>query len=366
MVESRTDPEARESLVDPEALPVESIRHQQDVKDELQKASPPPETDQHEPARADWTWVVVYGAAALALGALATAIGVGPFGLSATLALRFSQVALAGALSALVLAVHRAAVALVCARVKSKASRYDLRRILRLAAILATVMAVASVFFANWYATAVSLGLVSLILGLALQAPITSFFAWIYILVRKPYRVGDRIRIGDATGDVIDVGYFDTTLWEFGGELLSTDHPSGRIIKFPNSHVFNTLVYNYSWSLFPYVWNEIKFQVAYESDLEFVARTMREVVEEHRGPSMVERVRTYRGLLSETAVDHLQVQEHPTVQFRVNEMTWLDAIVRYLVDPRRAGSVKTELIRSLLERLNAAPERVMFPKANSR
>src|SRR5262245_21356559 len=319
MVGSRTDPEARESLADPETLPVESIRHQQDVRDELQKASPPPETDQQEPSRGDWTWVVVYGAAALVLGMLAPAIGVGPFGLSATLALRFSQIALAGALSALVLAVHRAVVALICVRVKSKASRYDLRRILRLAAILAMVMAIASVFFANWYATAVSLGLVSLILGLARQAPITSFFAWIYILVRKPYRVGDRIRIGDATGDVIDVGCFDTTLWEFGGELLSTDHPSGRIIKFPNSHVFNTLVYNYSWSLFPYVWNEIKFQVAYESDLEFVARTMSEVVEEHRGGSMAERVRTYRELLCETAGDHLQAPERPMGQVRVPE-----------------------------------------------
>jgi hypothetical protein len=54
------------------------------------------------------------------------------------------------------------------------------------------------------------------------------------------------------------------------------------------------------------------------------------------------------------------------VLFRVNDLSWLDAIVRYLVDPRRAGSVKTELIRKLLERLNAAPDRVLFPKANAR
>jgi len=65
----------------------------------------------------------------------------------------------------------------------------------------------------------------SLILGFALQTPITSFIGWIYILIHTPYRVGDRIRIGDATGDVIDVGYLDTTLWEFGGQYLSTDHP---------------------------------------------------------------------------------------------------------------------------------------------
>ena len=57
----------------------------------------------------------------------------------------------------------------------------------------------------------------------------------------------NRIKIDQATGDVIDVGYLDTTLWEFGGDLLSTDHPSGRVIRFPNSKVLNSVIYNYSW-----------------------------------------------------------------------------------------------------------------------
>src|SRR5439155_1236689 len=84
----------------------------------------------------------------------------------------------------------------------------------------------------------------------------------LYFLVRRPYQVGDRVKIGDATGDVIDVGYLDTTLWEFGGDYLSTDHPTGRVIRFPNEKVLDTMVWNYSWPLFPYVWNEIKFQIA--------------------------------------------------------------------------------------------------------
>jgi small-conductance mechanosensitive channel len=99
---------------------------------------------------------------------------------------------------------------------------------------------------------------------------------------------------------VIDVSYLDTTLWEFGGQYLSSDHPSGRIIKFPNSNVLTTPVYNYSWPLFPYIWNEIKFQVAYDSDLEFVAKTMSEVAEEELGETMMERVKVYRELLAET------------------------------------------------------------------
>ncbi len=82
----------------------------------------------------------------------------------------------------------------------------------------------------------------------------TSLIGWVYILFRHPYRVGDRIKIGDATGDVIDVGYIDTALWEFGGPYLSTDHPSGRMIKFPNNKVLDSIVYNYSGPHFPYIW----------------------------------------------------------------------------------------------------------------
>jgi small-conductance mechanosensitive channel len=223
-----------------------------------------------------------------------------------------------------------------------------------------------SVLFVNWYTAVVSLGVFSVIVGLAFQTTFTSFIAWVYILIRSPYRVGDRIKIDEATGDVIDVGYLDTTLWEFGGDLLSTDHPSGRVIRFPNSKVLNSVVYNYSWPLFPYIWNEIKFSVAYESDLEFVAQTMQQVAEEELGEAMLKRVRTFTKLLAETPVDRLEVRERPTVIFRVNSNTWLDAIVRYVVPTRAAGRVKSRLIKKMLTRLNAEPDKVMFPKADAR
>jgi len=251
-------------------------------------------------------------------------------------------------------------------RVTDPVSEYNLRRILKLLATFIVGLIIISVLFVNWYTAVVSLGVFSVILGLALQTTFTSFIGWIYILVRTPYRVGDRIRIGNATGDVIDVGYLDTTLWEFGGDLLSTDHPSGRVIKFPNSNVLNSAVYNYSWPLFPYVWSEIKFHVAYQSDLGFVAQTMQDIAREEIGEAMLERVRTYKKLLAETPVDELQVRERPNVIFRVSDNTWLEAILRYLVPPREAGRIKTRLIKKMLERLNAEPERTLFPKSNMR
>ena len=251
-------------------------------------------------------------------------------------------------------------------RVRDAVYQYNLKRVSRLVVWVAIGFFVLTIFFQNWYTAVVSFGLISLVLGFALQTPITSFIGWIYILVREPYRVGDRIKIGLVSGDVIDVSYLDTTLWEFGGDYLSTEHPSGRIIKFPNSTVLSSPVYNYTWPLFPYIWNEIKFQVAYNADLDFIAATMKEVAEQEVGEAMMKQVAVFREILAHTPVNQLEVQERPVVLFRVSENTWLEAIVRYLVHPKEAGRVKTRLIKELLTRLNAEPDRVLFPRDSNR
>ena len=270
------------------------------------------------------------------------------------------------ALIVVVLAIAKAISVYALGRIEDAAIRFTLQRVGYLLVALLIALVAVSIIFVNWYAALTALGVGSIIIGLAVQTPMKSFIAWIYILVRQPFRVGDRIKIDDATGDVIDVGYLDTTLWEFGGQYISGDHPSGRTIRFPNEKVLDSIVYNYSWPLFPYIWNEIKFQIAYQSDLEFVARTMQKIVEEELGEEMMERVGVYRDLLAHTPVDELEVREHPRVIFRVDEVTWIDAIVRYLVAPREAGSTKSRLIPKLLAALNSAPEKVMFPKGDAR
>jgi len=272
----------------------------------------------------------------------------------------------AAALIVIVIAIAKAISVYALGRIEDAAIRFTLQRVEHLLVALLVALIAVSIIFVNWYAALTALGVGSIIIGLAVQTPMKSFIAWIYILVRQPFRVGDRIKIDDATGDVIDVGYLDTTLWEFGGQYISGDHPSGRTIRFPNEKVLDSIVYNYSWPLFPYIWNEIKFQIAYQSDLEFVAKTMQRIVEEELGEEMMERIGVYRDLLARTPVDELEVREHPRVIFRVDEVTWVDAIVRYLVAPREAGSMKSRLIPKLLAALNAAPEKVMFPKGDAR
>lgn len=351
---------------DKEKAKVERLKGRKDVRQALQQTATTKVITKPVVETGQKVWLGIYLLLLILLGGLYYLLRLGVFNFAGKYVALLQRLTLGAMAIVLVLGVAKTIDLYVFGRLDDAATRYNLRRILKLLLWLILAMIAISIIFANWYTTVLSLGLISLILGFALQTPITSFIGWIYILVRAPYRVGDRIRIGEATGDVIDVSYLDTTLWEFGGQYLSTDHPSGRIIKFPNSSVLNTAVYNYSWPLFPYIWNEISFQVAYDSDLEFVAKTMQETAEEELGQAMIERVKTFRELLAHTPVDQLEVREHPAVFFRISSNTWVEAFVRYLVEPKQAGRVKTRLIKKMLERLNSEPERVMFPRSNLR
>src|SRR5438874_2792666 len=351
----------------PETETAEEISKKPEVRKELERAGEKEPAKKVKAATTDKFWFVTHGLLLLGCAVLYYLIG------TKLLPLIQSEVDLGRrflrgfALVVIVLATAKAVRVYAIGRIEDTVTRFTLRRILLLVAGLLIAVIVISVVFVNWYGALTALGIGSIIVGLAVQAPMKSFIAWIYILVRQPFRVGDRIKIGDATGDVIDVGYLDTTLWEFsGGDLLSTDHSTGLIIKFPHSKILSSTVYNYTWPLFPYVWNEIKFSVAYNSDLAFIAETMQRVASAEVGESMKRQIRVYRELLSQTPVNQLEVREEPAVLFRVNANTWLDAIVRYLVHPKEAGRVKTRLIKRLLAELNQSPERVMFPKGDSR
>lgn len=346
---------------------LEQLKEQEDVKAALKLATGTKEEAPKPVAKlGDKLWFGTYVLVLLGLLALNYFLSSNLIPTNIQYVSTLRSLVVGGIFIVLTLALTRSIQVYWISQIENRPAQYNLPRVLNLLTFLAIVIIGLSILTANWYATLVSLGVLSLILGFALQTPIASLIGWVYLLIRQPYRVGDRIEIEDARGDVIDVGYLDTTLWEFGGPYLSTQHPSGRIIKFPNSLVLSKIVYNYSWPLFPYIWNEIKFQVAYDSDLEFITQTMRQVVEEEMGEQMMDLVQVYRELLKQTPVDQLEIQERPVVHFRANDKTWLEAIVRYLVHPKESGRVKTRLTKKLLEKLNAEPERVLFPKSNLR
>jgi small-conductance mechanosensitive channel len=288
------------------------------------------------------------------------------FDLLGTYRVKFKNLSLAVFFGVLILIVAKFIEIRIHNRSKGRYTRYNLIHLTKFVSFIAVAMVVISFLNSNWYAAAVSLGLISLVLGFALQTPISSFIGWIYIIIRNPYRIGDRIEINQFKGDVIEIGYVDTTLWEFAGDYLTNDLPSGRLIRFPNTMVLQSAVFNYSWQNFKFIWNEIPFHVAYESDLNFVEKIIKQVTSSELGPQMADRITQLKKMVEDSPINEMEIKEYPYVSFRIDENTWVEVTVTYLVPPRKAATIRTEIIRKILAEFNKSPDKVLFPNGNSR
>jgi hypothetical protein len=100
--------------------------------------------------------------------------------------------------------------------------------------------------------------------------------------------------------------------------------------------------------------------------MEFIQTTIREVAREQLGPEMTDRVKEYKDLLKETPVDEFEIKEYPFIVFRINANTWVEVLLIYLVKPKEASAVRTQLIKKIIPALLKQPDRVMFPKGNAR
>ena len=246
----------------------------------------------------------------------------------------------------------------------SRRRRHDLRNVLRLAFGLVALLGLPGVVTEQWIGVFFSLGVVGFAVTFALQQPLFSLIGWVYIMVNRPYQVGDRVAIEESNGDVVEVNVPVTTLWGINGELVSSNQPSGRIITLPNSVVPSSHVVNYTREEFPYVWDELAIEVAYETDLEFAKTTMQAATDEYLGDEMAANIERYRERLAETPVE-LEVQDRPTVNV-TQEASWVKLKVRYLVHPRRGQRTKNRLYEERLEAFNEHPERVKFPVSRNR
>jgi small-conductance mechanosensitive channel len=273
---------------------------------------------------------------------------------------------LAGFFIIAILAAAKIIEIIIIQKTHSKYKKYNLIRITKLFSFIASAILFISFLFSNWYTAAVSLGLISLIIGFALQTPISSFIGWIYIIIRNPFRIGERIQINEIKGDVIEIGYLDTTLWEFAGDYLTNDLPSGRLIRFPNSLVLQSPVFNYSWHNFHFIWNEIPFHVAYESNLTFIEKVIKRITKEELGPEMENHIEKLKDLVKNSPIDETEIKDYPFVSFRINSNTWVEVTVTYLVSPRQAASIRSKIIKSVLNELIQYSDKSMFPKSNAR
>lgn len=189
------------------------------------------------------------------------------------------------------------------------------------------------------------LGLMAAGLAIALKDPIVNFAGWIFILVRSPFKLGDRIQIGDGmAGDVVDVRLFMFSILEIGN-WVEADQSTGRIVHIPNGVVFQQLIANYTQG-FGYVWNEIPVTVTFESDWKKAHDILSSVANE------------FSEGLSEGAEEEIRKSSKSFMIYykHLKPIVWVSVIdigiqltIRYLCDARQRRSTADTVWRAVLE-----------------
>ena len=117
-----------------------------------------------------------------------------------------------------------------------------------------------------------SAAFLGMMLGWSLQAPVTGIAAWLMILLKRPFRIGDRIIIGDIIGDVTDITLTHVILNQVGG-TIGGEERSGRGVLIPNAILFNKIITNYTLDE-KFMLDEVPVRLTFDSEYELARDLM--------------------------------------------------------------------------------------------
>ena len=227
---------------------------------------------------------------------------------------------------------------------------HDTRRryqflLLRRIALWSLVAVIVGFAFASELGSVVTFaGLITAGLAVAMQSVLVSIVGYFFLIGKYGIRVGDRVQIGEVTGEVIDLGLVRLHLMELGGRGLSG--PTGRVVAFANSIVFQV-----SSGLFKqihgvnFVWREmtvslpagVDYGAAKEQLTAAVSNTLKDELEDITRQSR----EIQRASASSSGGD---AQPRVSLSFSA---TGVDAHIRYPVHLQRAAEIDERVSQSV-------------------
>jgi len=227
---------------------------------------------------------------------------------------------------------------------------------------IGSAIAIFFIFQDKLIAASISLGIVAAAFTFIFQTPILSLVGWIYLNTGKIYVSGDRIRLGNVKGDVIDINPLRTKLFEVGGEYVQADLPSGRIVTFPNSMLLTDEIINYT-KYFPYIFVDIPFHLTYETDFNFVFKMVQNIINKNISKNKKDMETSFNRLSRRFRAK----ADFEPIKFNINPAwTWIEFRVTFPVDPSEQSDVLTKVTKEILDEFKKHPGKVKFPRGRTR
>lgn len=243
---------------------------------------------------------------------------------------------------------------------KSKRVVFWVRQGIRILTAIVLIVGIVSIWFSDPARMATAFGLVTAGLAFALQRVVTAVAGYFVILRGKTFNVGDRITMGGVRGDVVALGFIQTTIMEMGEPPPTQDAPpavwvrarqyTGRIVTVTNDKIFDNPVYNYTRD-FPYIWEEMMIPVSYDADHGRVEQILLEAARRHavnvqalQQDAVQELERRYRMKIGDMG---------PRVYMRLTD-NWIELAVRFVATDHGVRDMKDAISRDILREMKAA------------
>ena len=229
-----------------------------------------------------------------------------------------------------------------------------------LATALLLLLTVLSIWFDEPARLATAFGLMTAGLAFALQKVVTAFAGYMVILRGNTFSVGDRIVMGGVRGDVIALGFLQTTIMEMGQPpsvqaadpevWVRSRQYTGRVVTVSNGQIFEEPVLNYTRD-FPYLWEEMMLPVSYNDDRAKVEEILLAVARQHSVQVREVGHEALRAMRERYFVKDAEFE--PRVYLRITD-NWIELTVRFLVNERGVREVKDKMSREIMAALDEA------------
>jgi len=222
-------------------------------------------------------------------------------------------------------------------------SRFLLLRRIVIWVLVVTIAA--STFATELGSLATFAGLITAGLAVAMQSVLVSLVGYFFLIGKYGIRVGDRVQVGNVTGEVIEMGLVRLHLMELSGQPQLS--PTGRVVAFANSIIFQA-----SGGLFKQIpgidlaWHEITMSLPTGADYavlkDRLVQAVTHVLVDYREDIVRQTHEMQRAGSGQVSGD-----PKPQVQLRFTAAS-VDAIVRYPVRLTQAAEIDERVSRELL------------------
>ncbi len=199
------------------------------------------------------------------------------------------------------------------------------------------IIIILSVYYGSWGELGFIVGLLTVALGWALQKPISGVVAWLIIISRRPFKIGDRVIISNRKGDITNITLTHIFLDEVGGTIDGEEN-SGRTIMIPTSVIFEQEVINYT-ERDDYILDEVITTITYESTLEKAEKIICDSVNKIMKPYWEKFPK--------------KISQEPHIRLKFME-SGINVTVRYYSLATNRNAILTEIVREIFKNIKAS------------